>query len=311
MNASRCTSWLIVLGLSFMPPRAAYPGAPDESVGRHNVAFTEYSPLTRTRDFLQRALTPLAAQAIERRLTDGHEAVAEQPVDLSKENFVIYVPPQRPANGYGLMVFVPPWQQATLPSGWAGVLDQHGVIFVSAARSGNDENVITRRVPLALIAAHNVIMRYAVDPKRIFVGGFSGGSRVALRLAVEFPDVFRGAFLNAGSDPIGVDPVAPPAKNLLRLFQESSRLVYVTGVSPRFETPSVAIGLAATLGALYAWENDFAQLAGKFVLAIWPFYALAVAAVFMLRRRRPDLARPYRTWGTRSHPCSSSPLRSG
>jgi APA family basic amino acid/polyamine antiporter len=27
------------------------------------------------------------------------------------------------------------------------------------------------------------------------------------------------------------------------------------------------------------------------------FYALAVAAVFVLRRTRPDLARPYRTWG--------------
>jgi APA family basic amino acid/polyamine antiporter len=27
------------------------------------------------------------------------------------------------------------------------------------------------------------------------------------------------------------------------------------------------------------------------------FYLLAVAAVFVLRRRRPNVARPYRTWG--------------
>jgi APA family basic amino acid/polyamine antiporter len=32
-------------------------------------------------------------------------------------------------------------------------------------------------------------------------------------------------------------------------------------------------------------------------LGIWPFYALAVAAVFVLRRTRPDLVRPYRVWG--------------
>jgi APA family basic amino acid/polyamine antiporter len=43
--------------------------------------------------------------------------------------------------------------------------------------------------------------------------------------------------------------------------------------------------------------NDFAQLANKFILGIWPFYALAVAGVFVLRRRRPELPRPYRVWG--------------
>jgi amino acid transporter len=68
-------------------------------------------------------------------------------------------------------------------------------------------------------------------------------------------------------------------------------------VSPRFDSPSVAIWLATALGAAYVLENDFAQLADKFILGIWPFYALAVAAVFVLRRRQPALPRPYRVWG--------------
>lgn len=68
-------------------------------------------------------------------------------------------------------------------------------------------------------------------------------------------------------------------------------------VSPRFETPSVAIWLATALGIVYVLLNDFQQLADKFILGIWPFYALAVAAVFVLRRTRPDMPRPYRTWG--------------
>ena len=51
------------------------------------------------------------------------------------------------------------------------------------------------------------------------------------------------------------------------------------------------------LGTVYVLLNDFQQLADKFILGIWPFYALAVAAVFVLRRTRPDLPRPYRTWG--------------
>ena len=49
--------------------------------------------------------------------------------------------------------------------------------------------------------------------------------------------------------------------------------------------------------SLYVLFNDFQQLADKFILGIWPFYALAVAAVFVLRRTRPDMPRPYRTWG--------------
>jgi basic amino acid/polyamine antiporter, APA family len=71
----------------------------------------------------------------------------------------------------------------------------------------------------------------------------------------------------------------------------------VARVSPRFRSPSVAISLATALGVIYVLENDFAQLADKFILGIWPFYALAVAGVFVLRRKRPELERPYRAFG--------------
>lgn len=71
----------------------------------------------------------------------------------------------------------------------------------------------------------------------------------------------------------------------------------VARVSPRFQSPSVAIWLATALGVIYVLRNDFAQLADKFILGIWPFYALAVAGVYVLRRKRPDLERPYRVIG--------------
>jgi APA family basic amino acid/polyamine antiporter len=71
----------------------------------------------------------------------------------------------------------------------------------------------------------------------------------------------------------------------------------IARVSPRYRSPSVAIWLATGLGVVYVLLNDFQQLAEKFILGIWPFYALAVGAVFVLRRTRPDLPRPYRTWG--------------
>ena len=56
----------------------------------------------------------------------------------------------------------------------------------------------------------------------------SGGSRVAMRLALGYPDLFAGGLLNAGSDPLGKLAVVPP-RELFQRFQEHSRLVYLTG----------------------------------------------------------------------------------
>ena len=71
----------------------------------------------------------------------------------------------------------------------------------------------------------------------------------------------------------------------------------LASVHPRFRTPYVAIGLAAALGVAFVLTRTFDQLADTFVLSIWPFYGLAVAGVYRLRRTRPDLARPYRVPG--------------
>ena len=71
----------------------------------------------------------------------------------------------------------------------------------------------------------------------------------------------------------------------------------VARVHPRYETPYVAIGLAAALGVAFVLTRTFEQLADTFVLAIWPFYGLAIAGIYRLRRSRPDLPRPYRAPG--------------
>ena len=68
-------------------------------------------------------------------------------------------------------------------------------------------------------------------------------------------------------------------------------------VHPRFGTPHVAITVFAVLALMLVWARSFEQLIESFVLGVWPFLALAVAAMMVLRRRSPLLARPYRTPG--------------
>jgi amino acid transporter len=68
-------------------------------------------------------------------------------------------------------------------------------------------------------------------------------------------------------------------------------------VHPRFRTPSRAIVLTAAMAVVYVLFLDFETLSDTFVLATWPFYALAAAGVFRLRARRPETPRPVRVVG--------------
>jgi len=203
--------------------------APAGTILRDVVAAGD-TPYAENTELLRRMASPLTRLAEERTLASSGAALAHQPLEAASERFLIYQPAaQPPPHGFALLVFVPPWQDARLPPGWAMVLERLGVVFITAARSGNDENPMGRRVPLALLAAAEARRRFPIDPERVYVGGFSGGSRIALRIALAYPDVFRGTILDAGSDPIGTREVPLPPQDLFALFQSQTRLVYITG----------------------------------------------------------------------------------
>jgi pimeloyl-ACP methyl ester carboxylesterase len=206
------------------------------ATGLHlEVTFDGYSPLSSSWELAQRILTPLRLVQLRREFAG--KPLREQSIDLTQERFSLYVPNRAPPKGYALLVFIPPRADAIVPPHWVASLDHHGMILVSWRNSGNEEDVFTRRIPLALLATYNVMQRYPVDPQRVYVGGLSGGSRVALRAALAYPDLYHGAFLNAGSDVIGTDDDALPSPELFKQFQESSRLVYVTGDQDGYYVP--------------------------------------------------------------------------
>ncbi|HEX7113410.1 MAG TPA: hypothetical protein VF216_13275 [Mizugakiibacter sp.] len=218
----------LLFGLCGLPPcaSAAATGL------QRDVVFSDYAPLSRSSELVRRTFSPLAALRLQAALARLGRSVREQSIELANERFVVYVPTAAPPpGGYALLVFIPPWPQAEVPEGWPAVLERHDTIFVSAANSGNDASVVDRREPLALLAAYNLMRRYPVDPQRVFVGGFSGGSRVALRLALAYPDLFRGALLDAGSDPIGTAEIPLPPADLFRQFRDATQLVYLTGTN--------------------------------------------------------------------------------
>lgn len=71
----------------------------------------------------------------------------------------------------------------------------------------------------------------------------------------------------------------------------------LASVHARFQTPYVAILLATGLGFLLVASQTFETLTNAFVLAVWPFYALSVAALYRFRRMNPERPRPYEVPG--------------
>ena len=68
-------------------------------------------------------------------------------------------------------------------------------------------------------------------------------------------------------------------------------------VHPRYKTPAVMLIFFAAWTSVVFLAGSYDALLSYTTFGDWIFFGLTVAAVFSLRRRRPDLPRPYRVWG--------------
>jgi APA family basic amino acid/polyamine antiporter len=71
----------------------------------------------------------------------------------------------------------------------------------------------------------------------------------------------------------------------------------VAWVHPSHRTPAVAILAISAWAALLVLSGRYEELFTYVIFASWIFYGATTAAVLILRRKRPDLPRPYRTLG--------------
>ena len=71
----------------------------------------------------------------------------------------------------------------------------------------------------------------------------------------------------------------------------------VATIHPNYHTPSVSILVLSLWSALLVLSGRYEQLFTYVIFASWILYAMATASVIVLRRKRPDLPRPYKTIG--------------
>jgi APA family basic amino acid/polyamine antiporter len=125
--------------------------------------------------------------------------------------------------------------------------------------------------------------RVAADAMRRAVGS-SGGAIVSMAAIISIFASLNGSFI-AGSR-------APYAMARGGYFFPSMGRVH-----PRFYTPGPSLILIGAWSSLLLLSGRFEDLYRMVIFTEWIFYAMAAAAVIVLRRKRPQMNRPYRVLG--------------
>ena len=131
----------------------------------------------------------------------------------------VRVPPG--AAPHGVLVFVSPRDKADLREGWADVLDRRDLVWIAAEGFGNDKPS-SQRVLVALMALKHLQRTVPLDRERLYIGGMSGGGRVASQALARFPGFFSGALCIVGADYVTPESALVPE-------MATKRVVFVTG----------------------------------------------------------------------------------
>jgi APA family basic amino acid/polyamine antiporter len=125
--------------------------------------------------------------------------------------------------------------------------------------------------------------RIAADAMNIAVGG-SGASIISFIILFSIMGATNGNF------------VCSP-RVYYAMAKDGLLFPKLGSIHPKYLTPHVSIIALGSWSIVLSLSGTFEQLFTYVVFGQWIFFALSVAAVIVLRRKRPDLPRPYKTWG--------------
>ena len=116
------------------------------------------------------------------------------------------------------------------------------------------------------------------------IAGEGGAAVVSLAAMISIFAALNGSILSGARVPYAM------ARD--RLF-----FAPVARVHPKFHTPGVSILALSAWSAVLVLSGRYEDLFTYVIFASWILYGMAAASVIVLRRKRPDLPRPYRTIG--------------
>jgi basic amino acid/polyamine antiporter, APA family len=125
--------------------------------------------------------------------------------------------------------------------------------------------------------------RVAADMMRKVAGGW-GANAVSIAAMISIFAALNGSILTGSRVPYAMARDG-------RFFRAVAR------VNPSYHTPGVSILALSAWSCLVILSGRYEQLFTYVIFASWILYGMTTAAVIVLRRKRPDLPRPYKTLG--------------
>jgi len=132
----------------------------------------------------------------------------------------------------------------------------------------------------AVVARSSLV---ASDAAKVTIGS-AGAALVVVAILISTLGANNGIILTAARIPYAMARGG--------MFFRSQGLVH-----PRYGTPTVALLTQGVIASTLTAFGKYDQLFTYVVFAQFVFYALSAGAVIRLRKRAPQVARPYRTWG--------------
>lgn len=100
------------------------------------------------------------------------------------------------ADDWGVYLHIHSGDRAPLPAAWKPVLASRKMIYVAPWQAGNQVHPIQRMaVTLDALATAQAALKF--NPRRVVVGGLSGGGATALSIALDHPQRFAGVLSHA------------------------------------------------------------------------------------------------------------------
>jgi APA family basic amino acid/polyamine antiporter len=163
-----------------------------------------------------------------------------------------------------------------------------------------------RNLPLALIGGTSGVIAiyllanaayfHVLAPREV-----AGATRVAADMMGK---IFGGAGANAVSIAAMISIFAALNGSILsgsRVPYAAARDGYffsaIARVNPKYHTPGVSIMVLNAWAALLVLSGKYDDLFNLVIFASWILYGMTAAAVIVLRKKQPNLERPYRTLG--------------
>lgn len=103
-----------------------------------------------------------------------------------------------PQNPPGAIVFINRGNWGGGKKAWNSILEEKNLIWIGAIDAG-DQSPMNERMLKGILAPTLLAQHYTVNPKRVYVAGFSGGAHIANILATSRPEVFRGGLFMSGA----------------------------------------------------------------------------------------------------------------